>query len=166
MGDLEEKLDLEILTARMHMRAEVQKQLAEELEQAVELEPFTDEDRIRSSATAKSLASALALAVLILMRQNKPQPVKLALSLEDYRLRRAAATETSTSYALAHLNYPSPDSDWVRRWDATLDTAVCKFCAGMDGTLEPWADGALPGYVHINCRCIGHFIKLSLSIAA
>lgn len=47
-------------------------------------------------------------------------------------------------------------------WDARMDAATCPRCRDLDGTIRPigiaFPNGAIPGKVHVQCRCLGGLI--------
>jgi SPP1 gp7 family putative phage head morphogenesis protein len=78
---------------------------------------------------------------------------------------RLVRTETMHAYnvqhdvATVHANENRPDGEpeYVRRWDASMDSRVCPICAGLDGKTAP-IGGMFPGGydsppAHSCCRC-------------
>jgi hypothetical protein len=79
---------------------------------------------------------------------------------------RLVRTEVMHSYAIIHdiatehanENRPDGEPEYVRRWDASMDSRVCPICAGLDGKTAP-VGGMFPGGydsppAHSCCRCI------------
>lgn len=52
-----------------------------------------------------------------------------------------------------------------KRWDATLDRGTCERCERLNGTVvrahELFPSGAIPGLIHIRCRCIETLVPAS-----
>ena len=52
----------------------------------------------------------------------------------------------------------------MRRWDAMLDSKVCRVCADLDGDLaeldESFEGGEEPGFVHPHCRCFPTLVTI------
>lgn len=79
---------------------------------------------------------------------------------------RLVRTEVMHAYnvqhdvATVHANENRPDGEpeYVRRWDASMDSKVCPICAGLDGKTAP-IGGMFPGGydsppAHAACRCV------------
>lgn len=79
---------------------------------------------------------------------------------------RLVRTETMHAYNIQHdvatvfanENRPDGEPEYVRRWDASMDSRVCPICAGLDGKTAP-IGGMFPGGydsppAHSCCRCV------------
>lgn len=149
----------------MDAREQSRLEAEDELDEDVEIEAFTEEDRTRSHLLGRSTAAGIGMMALILVGQKQPKPGLLAIAHADYKLRRLAATEAANAYSRAHYDVRVDASAWLIQWDATLDLKLCKLCKGMHGKTvaigESFEDDLVPGDVHPHCRCIPVYLSIS-----
>jgi SPP1 gp7 family putative phage head morphogenesis protein len=168
---LTETVRQEVLDARLAAKRASAEIFQDETDTAGE-EPELDEiDHARADAIAAALIAAWLMAGMALVQQKKEDPALGALVAIDFRLRRVAATEVSQSYNEEHDSLASTldPEQWAKRWDATLDSATCKHCKDLHGTIvgidEEFPDGEIPGEAHIQCRCSLTVIPIAVAQA-
>jgi hypothetical protein len=86
-------------------------------------------------------------------------------------LDRIAATENAHAFnaereiAARELDAaPSRDGEWMKVWDALLDSHTCPICRSADGTIVSLYEAfplGMPGGVHPYCRCDWSLVWLS-----
>lgn len=156
---------------------------------ALQLPPQSDgvEDGALADAIGASFTSAWAVQMLSLVMKwaDDPHDMLAAQSRDvlralDFRIDRIATTETARAYNDEHdegVGYAfkdQQDAEWLpavlKRWDSTLDRAVCSTCKDHDGELEPigikFDNDDEPAEVHANCRCQDQLIFLPTRLPA
>lgn len=183
-----------VLHRRDEARGAALQRLAAELAEVareLRLQPFQappaglgrEEDEAHAASAADSYTASwrAGMTVVAVRWRGEGQlgkQLQAAAKAQDHRLERIAATEIPRAFNAAHdegagwVAERHKGASWlpvvVKRWDASLDRKVCRFCAAMDGRYTalglPWPGDLRPGEPHPHCRCGQTVIVLPIAM--